>query len=188
VTRHGTAGEGRPDGVRLSLADAYHTGFVVAELEPAMAELTAVFGVAWTDVEEWDMRLRTPDGVVEGRLRFAYSLAPGPHLELLEPVAGTIWEQPTGAGGVPGAAHHLGVWADDFADTSDRLVAAGYPRVLTYEQRSGRAAGFAYHRLPSGALVELVDAALRPGLEGWLAGGPHPSPAGARSTEPQTYY
>ena len=70
--------------------------------------------------------------------------------------------------------HHLGVWADDFADTSDRLVAEGFPRVLTYDRRDGRAAGFAYHRLPSGALVELVDASLRAGLEAWLAGGPHP--------------
>lgn len=168
-----TAGSDTP---LLSLANAYHTGFVVPVLEPAMADLTTMFGVGWTDVEEWDMRVRTPDGVADVVLRFVYSLSPGPHLELLEPVPGTVWEQPTTPSGL-GAPHHLGIWADDFAATSDRLVAAGHERLLTYETRSGRAAGFAYHRLPNGALVELVDAANRPGLESWLAGGPHPSSA-----------
>lgn len=160
----------------LSMANAYHTGFVVAEIEPAMAELTAVFGVTWTEVEDWPMRVRTPEGVQDVRLRFTYTRGEGgPHLELLEPVPGTIWERPAGPEPGLGAIHHLGVWADDFAETSDRMVEAGFPRLLTYETRSGRAAGFAYHRLPSGALVELVDAANRLGLEAWLAGGPHPN-------------
>ncbi|NYE35848.1 hypothetical protein F4692_000952 [Nocardioides cavernae] len=157
----------------LSLRNLYHTGLVVPALEPAMTELSTVLDVSWTDVEEWDMTVRTPEGARNVRLRFTYSRAPGPHLELLEPVEGTVWEQPSGAAGAL-ATHHVGVWADDFAETSERLVTAGHPRVLTYESRDGRAAGFAYHRLPSGALVELVDASLRPGLERWLAGGPHP--------------
>jgi hypothetical protein len=150
-------------------------GFVVAEIEPAMAELTTLFGVAWTDVEDWSVRVRTPEGSMKVRLRFAYTRGDGPlHMELLEPVPGTVWERPFDGSGL-GAIHHVGVWADDFAETSDRMVAAGFPRLLTFDQRSGRAAGFAYHRLPSGALIELVDAASRRGLEAWLAGGPHPS-------------
>lgn len=160
----------------LSLTDLYHTGFVVAEIEPAMAELTAVFGVAWTEIEEWPMRVRTPDGATEVRLRFVYTMGEdGQHLELLEPVPGTVWDRPVEPGSGVGAAHHVGVWAEDFAETSDRMVKAGFPRLLTYDTRSGRAAGFAYHRLPNGALVELVDAANRSGLEAWLAGGPHPN-------------
>jgi hypothetical protein len=159
----------------LLLADAYHTGFVVDALEPAMEELTRLFGVGWTEIEEWEPRVRTPEGSMDVRLRFVYTRGVAPHLELLEPVPGTVWERPAGPGPGPGAIHHVGVWADDLAATSDRMVEDGFPRVLTFETRSGRAAGFAYHRLPSGALVELVDAASRRGLEAWLAGGPHPN-------------
>jgi len=163
-----------PDPPILSLADAFHTGFVVPRLEPAMAELTTLLGVTWTEIEDWPMRVRTPDGALDVRLRFVYTMSDAPpFVELLEPVPGTVWESPSSALG-PGAAHHLGVWAEDFADTSNRMVAAGFTRLLTFDQKSGRPAGFAYHRLPSGALIELVDGASRPGLERWLAGGPHP--------------
>lgn len=165
---------GRTEPSTLSLVNAYHTGFVVAELVPAMAEMSDVFGTTWTEVEEWPVRLRTPDGVVEGTLRFAYTLGTAPHLELLEPVPGTVWDRPTQPGAGMGAVHHVGVWAEDFVATSERLVGAGYPRLLTFDHPRRPAVGFAYHQLPSGALVELVDAALRPGLETWLAGGPHP--------------
>jgi hypothetical protein len=164
-----------PDVPILSLADAYHTGFVVPVIEPAMTELTRLFGVAWTEIEQWSARVRTPEGPLTVRLRFAYTLGAGPHLELLEPVPGTVWEIPVATGAGLGAVHHVGVWADDFAETSDRMVEAGFPRLLTFDERSGRAAGFAYHRLPSGALIELVDAANRRELESWLAGGPHPN-------------
>jgi catechol 2,3-dioxygenase-like lactoylglutathione lyase family enzyme len=159
----------------LSLADAYHTGFVVDALEPAMEELTRLFGVSWTEIEEWHPRVRTPEGALDVRLRFVYTKGVAPHIELLEPVPGTVWERPAGPGPGPGAIHHVGVWAENLAETSDKMVADGLPRVLTFDTRSGRAAGFAYHRLPSGALVELVDASGRRELEAWLAGGPHPN-------------
>jgi hypothetical protein len=159
----------------LSLADAYHTGFVVEALEPAMDELTKVFGVSWTEIEEWHPRVRTPEGSLDVRLRFVYTRGVAPHIELLEPVPGTVWERPAGPGPGAGAIHHVGVWAEELAETSAKMVADGFPRVLTFDTRSGRAAGFAYHRLPSGALVELVDGARRRELEAWLAGGPHPS-------------
>jgi len=159
----------------LSLADAYHTGFVVADIDSAMAELTALFGVEWTPVEDRNMKVRTPDGPLEGRLRFAYTLGEAPHLELLEPVPGTVWDQPAELTSGLGAAHHVGVWTEDFAETSARLEAAGFPRLLTFDDGSGRALGFAYHRLPSGVLVELVDAARRPELEAWLRGGAYPA-------------
>lgn len=159
----------------INSSEIYHTGFVVAELEPAMTELTTIFGVRWTDIEDRMMKVVTSAGPREGRLRFTYSIGDAPHLELLEPVPGTAWDQPLAPGSGLGAAHHVGVWTDDFANTSDRLVEQGFPRELTYDDGSGRAANFAYHRLPSGALVELVDAVRRPQLEAWLKGGPYPA-------------
>lgn len=160
----------------LNVTDIYHTGFVVADIELAKAELTTVFGVSWTAVEEVDMPVVTPEGPKEITLRFTYSQGGTPRLELLEPVPGTAWDTPTHSFG-PGAAHHVGVWADDFVRTSDKMVAAGFPRVLTFDDGSGTGAAyrFAYHRLPSGALVELVDATRRPELEAWFEGAPYPA-------------
>ncbi|EHK82471.1 hypothetical protein SZMC14600_20344 [Saccharomonospora azurea SZMC 14600] len=153
----------------LKLTDLYHTGFVVPDIDAARAELTAVFGVTWTAVEQRVMPVLTPDGPRSVELRFAYSQGGSPRLELLEPVPGTIWETPSSTFG-PGGAHHVGVWAEDFAETSDKLVAGGFPRVLTFDDGSGRAVRFAYHRLPSGALVEIVDATRRVELEAWFEG------------------
>lgn len=159
----------------ISLGDVYHTGFVVPVLETAMEELSAVLGAEWTPIEDREMRVVTPDGPMQGRLRFTYTTGEAPHLELLEPVAGTAWERPAGSESGLGAAHHVGAWVEDFANVSDRMVEAGFPRELTFDDGSDRAANFAYHRLPSGALVELVDAARRDVLEAWLRGAPYPA-------------
>lgn len=159
----------------LSTADIYHTGFVVASVEEAMAEFTAVFGVSWTRVEEREMPVLTPDGPVRAKMRFAYSQGGAPRLELLEPVAGTVWEQPVQAASGPSSAHHIGVWAEDFQRASAELEAAGCPRVLTYDDGSGKAVRFAYHRLPNGAIVELIDADRRAELEAWFEGADYPA-------------
>lgn len=163
----------------LDITDIYHTGFVVPDLEAAQAEMSAVFGVTWTDVEDREMPVVTPDGPVLARLRFTYSQGGTPRIELLEPVPGTIWETPSYAAG-PGGAHHVGAWADDFAATSAKLVDAGFPRVLTFDDGSGEdvAVRFAYHRLPSGGFVELVDASRRAELEAWFEGNGYPAHQG----------
>jgi len=158
----------------LNVTDTYHTGFVVADIEQAQAEFTALFGVTWTAVEERDMPVVTPEGPLVARLRFAYSQGGTPRIELLEPVPGTAWETPSHSFGT-GAAHHIGVWAPEFADTSDKLVAEGFPRVLTFDDGSGRASKFAYHRLPSGGIVELIDATRKAELEAWFEGAPYPA-------------
>ncbi|MBB2747121.1 UNVERIFIED_ORG: catechol 2,3-dioxygenase-like lactoylglutathione lyase family enzyme [Microbispora rosea subsp. rosea] len=159
----------------LSTANIYHTGFVVPSIEEAMKEFTAVFGVSWTGIEEREMPVLTPGGPVRAKMRFVYSQGGSPRLELLEPVPGTIWEQPVQPEGGPSSAHHIGVWADDFQKTSAELEAAGCPRMLTYDDGSGKAVRFAYHRLPNGAIVELIDATRRAELEAWFEGADYPA-------------
>lgn len=158
----------------LKMTDVYHTGFVVPQIEAAMAEFTTVFGVTWTAIEERDMPVVTSEGARVVSLRFAYSQGGTPRIELLEPVPGTAWETPSHSFGV-GAAHHIGVWAQDFSATSDELVAEGFPRVLTFDDGSGKANRFAYHRLPSGAIVELIDDTRRMELEAWFEGASYPA-------------
>ena len=159
----------------LSVQEVFHTGFVVADIEVAMEQFARTFDVSWTAVEDRELPLRGPDGPFRPRLRFAYTREGPPRLELLEAVPGTVWElPPTGVGGLL-ATHHIGVWCDDVAGTSRRLAANGAARLVTYDAATDEAVGFAYHRLPSGPLIELVDAARRDDFERWFAGGPFPA-------------
>lgn len=159
----------------IRIEDAFHTGFVVEDVESARDELAEHLGTTWTPVEERELSLRGPDGPMRVHLRFAYTTT-GPHrIELLGSVPGTVW-QAAGPGHVGTvAAHHVGMWCDDLAERSRRLVESDAPLVATYDGDPTQAIGFAYHRLPSGVLLELVDVARRPGFESWFAGGPFPA-------------
>ena len=159
----------------LTPDDVFHTGFVVPDVETAQSQFEQVFDVQWLDVEEREMPVVLPDGPSVANMRFVYSMGPTPRLELLEPVQGTVWQVPERDGQVA-SAHHVGVWCEDFAATSRRLEESGMPRLITFDDGSGsgEAVRFAYHQLPSGPLVELVDARRRPVLEAWFRGEPYP--------------
>lgn len=147
--------------------EIFHTGFVVPDIAAGMAELTAALGCAWAPLQVQRLPLRTPEGDAEVELHFTYSTA-AHHLELIEAVPGTVWAaQPPGAM----AAHHVGIWSEDVAGDSERLSSAGSPCLVTYQTASGRPAGFAYHRLASGVLVEFVDVARKAVFADWFAGG-----------------
>lgn len=155
----------------LDPTDITHTGFVVDDVETSMAEMADVFDLSWAPLTHLDMRLRFADGVREVAMTFTYSVEV-PHLELLASVPGTPWvrgEAPAPVG--LQAAHHIGLWSDDVAGDSADLEAQGAPRLVTYDHAGEGALGFAYHRMPSGLLVELVDRAREPDFERWYAGG-----------------
>lgn len=155
----------------LDPTDVFHTGYVVADVEEAMAQLGRVFDLHWAPLTRITMNLRGPDGPIEPDMTFTYSVEE-PHLELLAPVEGTPWAQAEAPAPVGmQAAHHIGVWSSDVAGDSAALVAAGAPLIVTYDHAGEGALGFAYHRLPSGLLVELVDRAREPDFARWYAGG-----------------
>ena len=107
-------------------------------------------------------------------MRYVYTVEGPHHIELLQAVPGTIWELQAAGGSGALWAHHLGVWCDDVAATSAGLVAAGSPVLATYDSGSDQAVGFAYHRMASGVIVELVNSARRELFELWYAGGEFP--------------
>lgn len=155
----------------LDPTDVFHTGFVVADVEAAMEELGRVFDLTWAPIHRASMRLRGADGPFDADMTFTYSIQGPPHLELLAAVEGTPWRQgsaPTPVG--LQAAHHVGVWSDDVVADSEALEAAGAPRIVTYDHSGDGARGFAYHRLPSGLLVEIVDRSRKPDFDRWFAG------------------
>jgi hypothetical protein len=148
----------------------FHTGIVVAELEPAMARLTDLVGVTWAvpisnDTPIFDAGAGA-DVVVPMRMVYSQQF---PHLELVEAVPGSEWTVATGSN-----AHHLGFWVDDLAAESGRLAASQCPLTVCGVAGGTKPAGFAYHEDPLGLRVELIDTAARPVLEAWWSGGPPP--------------
>jgi hypothetical protein len=156
-------------------SDIFHIGFVVPSIEEAQAQLGAAMDLTWTGIELREMPVVGPDGRDVVPLRFVYSTGGEPRLELMEPIEGTVWRIPTRDGALS-SAHHIGVWCDDLAGSSASLVADGIPLLMTFDDGSGecRAVRFAYHQLPGGPLVELVDTARRPVLEAWFRGEDYP--------------
>ncbi|MFO7165834.1 MAG: VOC family protein [Mycolicibacterium hassiacum] len=138
----------------LNAEDLYHTGVVVADLDAAMARLSAIGGYEWTAPLEFSLPVRIADTDRTVDFRFAYSLQ-APHLELVQQIPGTIWTP------VPGnAAHHLGYFVDDVAAVSERLAAAGFEREACVVGEGGAAAAFAYHIDAAGVRIEIVERAL----------------------------
>jgi hypothetical protein len=151
-----------------STARAYHTGFVVRDLEPAMRVLGAALGVRWAPAMDLPIpRLRTPDGEVEApALRFTYSILPI-HVELIQEAPGSLWVADEGLRG-----HHIGVWAEDLASESARLEALGLPLHTHGIDDEGRMASFAYHETSFGVYLELVDAVAKSFYPLWFAQAP----------------
>ena len=145
----------------------FKTGFLVTDLDGAMRDFGRWLGVAWTPVQESKLVLEVGGAREEVELRFAYSTGSPPYLELLEAQPRGYYHAPQGA-----HLHHVGKWVDDLAAASRDLAAAGLPLEAAGVDANGRTpAIFAFHRGPHGLRIELVDRAMQPGFESWLAGG-----------------
>ena len=68
--------------------------------------------------------------------------------------------------------HHVGLWSDDLAGETERLVAGGWTLRLAQRTPADGYGVFTYVQPPSGLLVELVATSVRPMFERWFAGGP----------------
>ena len=152
----------------IDLGQTYHHGVRVPDLDAAMEELGASLGLTWCEPQQREQAVWLP-GVGESSipLRFTYS-AEGPvHVELLEGAPGSIWdgrEQP--------GIHHVGVWCDDVAGETARLVDLGWTVRLGQLAPERGYGAFTYVQPPSGLIVELVWSAIRPMFDRWFAGGP----------------
>ncbi len=146
-------------------ARVFHAGFVVRDLDGAMSLLGEALGVNWAKpLETPAMKLRTGSGDIEiPGMRLTYSVQPA-HVELIEEVAGTLWEAETGMRG-----HHVGMWTDDLAGEVARLEALGLPLHTHGLNDAGELATFAYHETPFGMYLELVDTAAKGFYPKWFA-------------------
>lgn len=145
-------------------SELFHVGLVVADLEVGRERLGRLLGLTWGPVVEIpELPLRDGGGrdlVLPNRL--CYSTEP-PYIELIQEVPGSIWTCNRHSN-----IHHIGFFSDALADDSTSLGTGGCPLELCGRGEGQEPTSFAYHRIELGVRVELVDSALRPGMEATL--------------------
>ncbi len=135
----------------------YHVGIVVPDVSAAQTAFTEQLGVTWGPVLRLDA-VEYRDGAGQDVLlptTMCYSVD-GPHLELIQEVAGSIWVRNEHSN-----LHHIGLWSDDLTADGSDLTGAGCPLQLCGRSGAEAPVSFAYHRNDLGVRIELVDAALR---------------------------
>jgi len=139
--------------------DLFHTGIVVDDFEATLERLTETFGYRWCPEISHPVPVRFADGAErELQFSFAYS-ADEPRLEIVRPIADTLWQPAAGSG-----IHHLGYWSADVVADSDALTRAGFELEVT-GLRPDDQPFWSYLRHPAGHRVELVGAEVREGME-----------------------
>ncbi|MBF6331928.1 VOC family protein [Nocardia transvalensis] len=140
----------------------YHVGIVVTDLDAAMAEFAEHLGLEWHTPVAVESDLHSGAGTTAFTSRMAYSKQGPPYLELLEQRVGTPWSEP--------GLHHLGLWTPDVPSESERLLAAGLPRIVSASDVS-TGAPFVYHETSDGIRLELIDIGRTgPGVTFYLSG------------------
>jgi hypothetical protein len=144
--------------------DLYHVGIVVPTLEDGQEHFAEMFGVRWAPVMESATAIRTADGVVATvDLRLVYSVD-APHIELIEAVPGSVWDLNPYSN-----IHHIGFWSDDLAGDWARLHGGGCPLEVMGDGGGTDPLFWTYHQDRLGVRIELVDGAIRAGMEaGWV--------------------
>lgn len=141
----------------------WHAGFIVDDLEGAMAELTSGLGLSWNHPHDIaGQKLQGPNGqswTLGGRVCFSLDLPLA--LELIEPTPGTpntrIGES---------AFHHLGYWDTDLLAEEQRLAQLGYGCVMFRQDPETALRRIMVNEGPYGILLEATNAlTARPGLE-----------------------
>ena len=143
--------------------DLYHTGIVVADLDAAMARLTALAGYQWITPLSYTLPFRTAAaGTHEFTSTIVYSLQ-SPHIELIQEVSGSPWVAAPG-----NSVHHLGYFTDNLADTARSLQDNGFKFEATAAVSQSELSLFAYYVDAFGTRIEIVDRALFPDWPAFL--------------------
>jgi hypothetical protein len=147
------------------ITSPFHVGLATPDVDVVQASLSQLLGLVWVPLERPPVLHHTRDGPVRPSPRVSYS-AQGPlHLEVLEAVAGTVYDPERGT-----HVHHLGYWTDDFAADLTAARADGWSLEVCMHDEAGRPAIFAYLTRPDRMRIELIDSVGRPALEALLVG------------------
>lgn len=131
--------------------DLFEIGLIVPNLEEAIEQFHRVFGYTFTLILDGVLPTRDEAGETVPPMRMAVSRET-PQLELLEAAPGTHLVPPKGTG-----LHHLGYYVDDLEGDSKRLSAMGIPFARGGFADDKFPAGWVYHEMADGTVIELVD-------------------------------
>jgi hypothetical protein len=145
----------------------FHTGFIVDDLEIAMAQWGTALGLHWAPPKTATTPMRCPDGILGREARFSYSVEGPHHVELLQQVEPAPYLSLTGGRHI----HHLGYYTRDLAGQSERLEQLGFPCELSGVADDGGVARATFHRnvLAPGMWIELVDDSVASDIDPWMA-------------------
>ena len=150
-----------------SITDPFHSGIVVADVEEAMAEISAATGMTWHSLQALDLDLLVDGKVVSTTVRFTYSVEGPVQLELADGPPGSFWDAD-----LYGGLNHLGYWTENLPDDIESLQAGGCELIYGGAGEGGSLEGFAFLVPPAAGLrIELIDVAMRPAFDRWFAGG-----------------
>jgi len=142
--------------VTLLPGNLFHSGFIVDDLEAAVAEMSALGIRRWTTPKRSELPALSPDrSVGTFRVRYVYSVDGPHHFELIEPLPyGVISSVNTAT------FHHLGFWSDEREKDLKGLLDRGYRLEYDLLRPSDEIAA-TYLTSNTGPRVELIPSANR---------------------------
>lgn len=141
-----------------------HLGLRVKDLDEAMARLSRVAGLRWSEVLDWDAPYYKDGELRTERVRFVMSIDGPPHFELMESRDGIF------ATDADEDFHHYGRWVFDYDAEKQTLLADGYTEELRGEDDEGRVR-YAYFVKEGHVRLELCAMTEHENFERWTSGG-----------------
>ncbi|MFF3573872.1 VOC family protein [Nocardia jiangxiensis] len=139
----------------------WHIGFIVDNVDTAMADLTAALGLSWADIHHVKANLQGLDGrVYRVDSRVVFSVDQPVSIELIEPSHDTPLVRRGDS-----AFHHIGYWSENLVAEQSRLDEHSWP-CLAYRPADQGDRRIQLSEGPFGILIEACSTlASRPGLE-----------------------
>lgn len=150
----------------FDITSPFHVGYIVADVEAAMAQLSGATGVTWHPPQVFSLDIMVGDERQAFDVTFTYSQEGPVQIEVAEGPAGTLWDVDA-----HGGPNHNGHWTDDLVGTIAELTAGGFSVLYHGAGDEPGPQGFAMLESPAGVRIELIDEAMRPMFETWYATG-----------------
>ena len=150
----------------FDMTNPFHVGFIVADVETAMAQLGPTLGVTWHPPQVFSLDIMMGEERVGFDVTFTYSKEGPVQIEVAHGPKGTLWDVDD-----YGGPNHNGYWSDDLVGDVDRLTAGGFELLYSGAGEEPGPQGFAMLQAPWGMRVELIDEVMKPMFENWYRTG-----------------
>jgi catechol 2,3-dioxygenase-like lactoylglutathione lyase family enzyme len=176
IASAGTLRKSRPDRKRRTPVTGFplsHVGFIVEDLDAAIARFSEVLGITFNDPQTVHLNHIHDPVERQGMLKVAFSVEGPPHYELIQGDGQGIY---TMAGGGEGM-HHIGLWETDLEKRLPELAKKGFKMEARVHLDNGfLLTSFNDPADLHGVRVEFVDDVDRPIMERFMKTGSFDEP------------